>query len=238
MPLVVLRLLIARAPQSAGFLLVIIIFIFGLATGRHPARRDSGCRIKSGFRLNSTRAGWQRPALFFLPESSGCGLALLRWNTQSPTPNADMNEEPNMTVCRGVRGATTVAADDKETVLKATRELLALLIRRNGIETADVASAIFTTTPDITSVFPATAARQLGWLDVPLLCAHEMSVPGSLQKCVRIMIHWNTEKNQQEIQHVYLHEARNLRPDKSIVLSEEDMTDLNRWIEEQLARSL
>lgn len=142
-----------------------------------------------------------------------------------------------MTVCRGVRGATTIEADDRELVLKATRELLALMIRLNGIRSADVASAIFTTTPDIVSVFPATAARQLGWLDVPLMCAHEMSVPGSLGCCIRILLHWNTDKPQHEIQHVYLHEARNLRPDKRIVLSEQDMEELNRWIEEQLSKN-
>lgn len=142
-----------------------------------------------------------------------------------------------MTVCRGVRGATTIAADDRESVLKATRELLALMIRLNGIRSEDVASAIFTTTPDIVSVFPATAARQLGWLDVPLMCAHEMSVPGSLGLCIRILLHWNTDKPQQALQHVYLHEARNLRPDKRIVLSEQDMEDLNRWIEEQLSKN-
>lgn len=142
-----------------------------------------------------------------------------------------------MTVCRGVRGATTIATDDRELVLKATRELLALMIRLNGIRSEDVASAIFTTTPDIVSVFPATAARQLGWLDVPLMCAHEMSVPGSLGRCIRILLHWNTDKPQQEIQHVYLHEARNLRPDKRIVLSEQDMEELNVWIEEQLSKN-
>lgn len=141
-----------------------------------------------------------------------------------------------MTVCRGVRGATTIASDDKELVLKATRELLALMIRLNDIDSTEVASAIFTTTPDIVAVFPATAARQLGWLDVPLMCAHEISVPGSLGLCIRIMLHWNTNKSQQEIQHVYLHEARTLRPDKSIILSEQDMQELNGWIEEQLSR--
>ncbi len=141
-----------------------------------------------------------------------------------------------MTVCRGVRGATTIASDDRELVLKATRELLALMIRLNDIDSTQVASAIFTTTPDIVAVFPATAARQLGWLDVPLMCAHEISVPGSLGLCIRIMLHWNTDKSQQEIQHVYLHEARTLRPDKSIVLSEQDLQELNGWIEEQLSR--
>ncbi|MEZ4731940.1 MAG: chorismate mutase [Caldilineaceae bacterium] len=142
-----------------------------------------------------------------------------------------------MTLCRGVRGATTVEADDRELVLKATRELLALMIRLNGIRSEEVASAIFTTTPDVVAVFPATAARQLGWLDVPLMCAHEMSVPGSLGLCIRILLHWNTDKPQQEIQHVYLREARTLRPDKTIVLSDQDMQELNAWIEEQLSKN-
>lgn len=141
-----------------------------------------------------------------------------------------------MVVCRGVRGATTVDRDDREAVLKATRELLGLMVRLNGINPVDVASAIFTTTPDVISVFPATAARQLGWLDVPLMCAHEMQVPGSLERCVRILLHWNTDKPQDEIQHVYLHDARTLRPDKTIVLSEQDMRELAEWIEVQLEK--
>ncbi len=141
-----------------------------------------------------------------------------------------------MSICRGVRGATTVERDDRELILQATRELLGFMIRLNGIRTEDVASAIFTTTPDLVSVFPATAARQLGWLDVPLMCAHEMHVPGSLERCVRILLHWNTDKPQPEIQHVYLHDARALRPDKNIVLSERDMQELAAWIEEQLEK--
>ena len=139
-----------------------------------------------------------------------------------------------MTVCRGVRGATTVDTTDKESVLRATRELLALIIRVNNIESEDVASVWFTTTTDITSVFPAMAARQLGWLDVPLMCSHEMTVDGALQKCVRVLMHWNTATPQSEIQHVYLREARALRPDKSIVLSDEEIVDLNRWIESHM----
>jgi chorismate mutase len=137
-------------------------------------------------------------------------------------------------VCRGVRGATTVQALDRESVLRATRELLATLIRANGIESEDVASAIFTTTPDIVSVFPATAARQLGWIDVPLMCGHEMNVEGALQRCIRVLVHWNTARPQSEIRHVYLHEARSLRPDKSLVLSESDLDELNRWIDAHL----
>ena len=78
--------------------------------------------------------------------------------------------------CRGVRGATTIAANTREEILTATRQLLALMIRSNGIESHDVASALFSTTPDVDAEFPALAARQLGWLDVPLLCSHEMAV--------------------------------------------------------------
>lgn len=134
-------------------------------------------------------------------------------------------------VCRGVRGATTVEKVDRESVLRATRELLALLIRVNGIEPEDVASVFFTTTTDITSVFPATAARQLGWIEVPLMCGHEMGVEGALQKCIRVLIHWNTAMPQKEIQHIYLREARSLRPDHSVVLSDSELTELNRWID-------
>ena len=137
-------------------------------------------------------------------------------------------------VCRGVRGATTIERDDREEILKATRELLALMIHLNGIRAEDVASAIFTTTPDIRAAFPATAARQLGWLDVPLMCSHEIDVPGSLDKCVRVLLHWNTDRPQHDIRHVYLKEAQSLRPDKTLVLSSVDMAELNRWIEEQL----
>ena len=139
-----------------------------------------------------------------------------------------------MTACRGVRGATTVEVDERETVLRATRELLALMIHLNEIHKEDVASAIFTTTPDLSSAFPATAARQLGWLDVPLMCSHEIDVSGSVTMCIRVLLHWNTEKPQHAIQHVYLKEAQRLRPDKTVLLSSVDMAELNRWIEEQL----
>ncbi len=115
-----------------------------------------------------------------------------------------------------------------------TRELLALMIHLNDIHKEDVASAIFTTTPDLSSAFPATAARQLGWLDVPLMCSHEIDVAGSVSMCIRVLLHWNTHRPQASIQHVYLKEAQRLRPDKTIVLSSVDMQELNRWIEEQL----
>ena len=137
-------------------------------------------------------------------------------------------------ICRGVRGATTVEEDTPETILRATRELLAMMIRLNGIQSVDVASAIFTTTRDVVSQYPALAARQLGWMNVPLLCGHEMEVPDSVPLCIRILIHWNTETPQSEIQHVYMNEAQILRPDKSLA-AEIDMQELNLWIDEQLA---
>ena len=135
--------------------------------------------------------------------------------------------------CRGVRGATTIASNTREEVLKATRELIALLIRQNGIESRDVASAIFSTTPDIDAEFPALAARQLGWLDVPLLCGHEMAVPGSLPMCIRVLIHWNTDKPQDEIEHIYVRDAKRLRPDLS-KLPPVDWEELEAWIADHM----
>lgn len=136
--------------------------------------------------------------------------------------------------CRGVRGATTVEHNTREEVLRGTQQLLALMIRQNQIEHDDVASAIFTTTPDLNAEFPALAARQLGWLDVPLLCTHEINVPGSLARCVRIMIHWNTSKSLAEIHHVYIRDAARLRPDLCR-LPPVDWDELDVWIEAELA---
>lgn len=135
--------------------------------------------------------------------------------------------------CRGVRGATTVEANTRDEVLKNTRQLLALMIRANGIEPDDVASAMFSVTSDLNAEFPALAARQLGWLDVPLLCTYEIDVPGSLRHCVRIMIHWNTDTPQHEIRHVYIKEATRLRPDLS-KLPPVDFEELERWIADQM----
>lgn len=116
-------------------------------------------------------------------------------------------------LCRGIRGATTVEANSREAILEATAELLAAMVKANGIKPEDVASAFFTTTPDLSAEFPALAARGLGWNDVPLLCGHEMAVPGSLPMCLRILLHVNTEKRADQIVHVYLRGARALRPD-------------------------
>lgn len=103
------------------------------------------------------------------------------------------------------------------------------------MEPQDVASVIFTTTVDIDAEFPAMAARQLGWLDVPLLCSHELAVQGSIPLCIRVLIHWNTDKRQEEIQHVYIRDAKRLRPDLS-KLPTVDWDELEDWINEQMRK--
>ncbi len=115
--------------------------------------------------------------------------------------------------CRGIRGATTAEANTAEDILEVTEELMRFVISLNELDADDVASVIFTTTPDLTATFPALAAREIGWTEVPLMCAHEMDVPGSLQKCVRVMIQVNTTRSAAEIRHVYLKGARELRPE-------------------------
>ncbi len=118
------------------------------------------------------------------------------------------------TACRGVRGATTVERNDAQEILSATRELLAALVQANGIDPADLASAIFTVTPDLDAAFPARAARELGWIDAALLDMQQAPVPGALPRCIRVLLHWNTDRPAREIVHVYLRGARVLRPDR------------------------
>lgn len=115
---------------------------------------------------------------------------------------------------RGIRGATSVATDEPEAILLATRELLQEMIKENdGMQVEDIASALFTLTRDLSSAYPAQAARQLGWEAVPLMCAQEVPVRGSLPRVIRVLIHWNTHTPQSEVRHVYLHDAVKLRPD-------------------------
>ena len=116
---------------------------------------------------------------------------------------------------RAVRGATTVERDDAELVVSATRELLTALAERNSIAHDHVISAIFTVTPDITSEFPARAARELGWVDVPLLCAMEIPTERGLTRCIRVLLHIETELPRSALRHVYLRGAKELRPDLS-----------------------
>src|SRR5256885_15529136 len=114
--------------------------------------------------------------------------------------------------CRGIRGATTVEHNTREEILAATTELLQLLIDRNDLHPEDVASVIFTVTEDLDAAFPALAARTLGWTEVALICTREIPVPGSLGKCIRVLLHVNTTRSAAEIQHVYIRGAVNLRP--------------------------
>ncbi|TWU33747.1 chorismate mutase [Novipirellula artificiosorum] len=138
-----------------------------------------------------------------------------------------------MTVCRGVRGATTVESDDRHQILNATRQLLALMIRQNEIDSADIASAQFTVTADLKAEFPALAARQLGWLEVPMICGYEIAVEGSLPRCIRVMLMWNTDRPQTAIHHVYLHDAKRLRPDLA-EYPPVDFAELEQWIQDHL----
>jgi chorismate mutase len=115
-----------------------------------------------------------------------------------------------------VRGATVASQDQPEVILAATRELLEAICAANPqLMPEDLASAIFTGSGDLTSVYPAQAARQLGWVQVPLLSAREIDVPGGLPGCIRVLLHWNTDLPQSAIRHVYLGAAASLRPDLS-----------------------
>lgn len=119
------------------------------------------------------------------------------------------------TRCQGVRAAITVDENTSEAILSATRELLDALVAANGIEVADIGGVYFTTTVDLNAEYPAVAARQLGWTDVAILCGHEMAVPGSLPRVVRVMVMWNTTRAPRDIHHVYLRDAQQLRPDRA-----------------------
>ena len=114
---------------------------------------------------------------------------------------------------RGIRGATTVERDNEAEIVAATRELLEMLREANDFAPGELASIVFTTTSDVTAAFPAKAARQLGWLEVPMLCAGEIATPGGLERCIRVLLHWNTDKSPEDVHHIYLRNARQLRPD-------------------------
>lgn len=114
---------------------------------------------------------------------------------------------------RGIRGATTVDANTSDAILTAATELLSALIEANNVQRDDVASVFFSTTPDLNAEFPAVAARQMGWTQVALMCGHEMYVPGGLPMCLRILMHVNTAKPQDELHFVYLRGAQALRQD-------------------------
>ncbi len=115
--------------------------------------------------------------------------------------------------CRGIRGATSVKANDTHSILAATRELLEQIVTANDLVMEEIASVIFTTTSDLDAACPARAAREMGWVNTPLLCTQEMAVAKGLARCIRVLLHWNTTREPDQIQHIYLRQARTLRPD-------------------------
>src|ERR1700721_2347532 len=114
---------------------------------------------------------------------------------------------------RGERGATTVEANTAAQVTERPQELMRQLMARNDLTEDDLVSVLFTTTGDVTSIFPATAIREIGFGAVPLLCAAEIAVPGAMPLCIRVLLHVHTTKTRDEIHHVYLHGAQGLRDD-------------------------
>lgn len=115
--------------------------------------------------------------------------------------------------CRCIRGAISVTVNKEDAIINATRELLEKIVARNNLLKEDLAGVLFTATPDLDTAYPAIAARDMGWADIPLLCAQEMVITNSLQRCIRVMLFWNTKLPPDEIKHIYLDEARTLRPD-------------------------
>lgn len=116
---------------------------------------------------------------------------------------------------RAVRGATTIGNNTADEIISETAAVLEEIIKENGIDIEDIISIFFTVTKDINAEFPAVAARKIGLTQIALLCTYEIDVPGSLEKCIRVMLHFNTDKKNSEIKHVYRKEARRLRPDLS-----------------------
>jgi chorismate mutase len=124
---------------------------------------------------------------------------------------------------RGIRGATTVTQDTDVAILDGTRELLEeILLENPSFKKEDLASVFFTVTDDLCAVYPAKAARQMGWELVPLMCAREIPVPDGIQHCIRVLLLWNTTLSQRDVKHVYLHAASRLRPDLGNIESSEE----------------
>lgn len=117
---------------------------------------------------------------------------------------------------RGIRGATTVAKNDPAEIHERVRELLSGIVETNELDLEDIGAVIFSSTPDLNAAFPAAAARQMGWTEVPLFGAQEIESPTGPKLCIRVLILWNTSKAQKDIKHVYLHGAKSLRPDISM----------------------
>jgi chorismate mutase len=114
---------------------------------------------------------------------------------------------------RAIRGAITVENNDATQIISSTADLLNKIVKRNNINVDDIISVFFTTTNELDAAYPAIAARQIGWTSIALMCSNEMHVPGSLEKCIRVLIHINSDKSNSELKHVYLEGAEVLRPD-------------------------
>lgn len=114
---------------------------------------------------------------------------------------------------RGIRGAITVDADSPDAIVSATKRLLSSMVAQNDVDLDDIASVLFSLTPDLRAAFPALGAREMGWVHVPILHFSEIDVPGSLPRVIRVLMHVNTPRSQKDVEHVYLDGARVLRPD-------------------------
>ena len=155
-----------------------------------------------------------------LPDNSADSRADLHTDTDAPSVGTSGSTSYNTAAAnhvarqmRGVRGATTVDRDDATEILAVTQELLTEILRRNNTTKDDVISAFFTVTPDLHAEFPARAARELGWGDVPMLCGLEMDVPNAIQRCIRVLLHVSLPGHKSDVRHVYLRAAEELRPD-------------------------
>ncbi len=116
-------------------------------------------------------------------------------------------------VCRAVRGAITVEENSPEAIYEGARTLLTAMQENNGFEVGELVSVTFTATADLDAAYPAVSAREMGWTEIPLLCMQEMAVKGSLARCIRVLVHWNTDRSPTQIRHLYLRGAEVLRPD-------------------------
>lgn len=114
---------------------------------------------------------------------------------------------------RGIRGATTVTTNNREEIFDRVAELLTAIAQENVLRTEDIGAVIFSSTPDLNAAFPAAGARRAGWSQVPLFGTQEIECPDALKRCIRVLILWNTDLGQQDIKHVYLHDAVCLRQD-------------------------
>ncbi|MEJ2267229.1 MAG: chorismate mutase [Anaerolineales bacterium] len=118
---------------------------------------------------------------------------------------------------RGIRGATIIPKDQPEAILAGTQALLSAILEANPtLHIQDLASGLFTVTEDLRSAYPAQAAREMGWTHVPMICSREIPVPGGMSRCIRVLLHWNTDLPQDDIRHVYLGAAASLRPDLTV----------------------